>query len=78
MLDWPICELSSDSDIFVYRAISSRLILKDLKKNLGGIASSNMFAKHACASSDPLPLRHCPTVACLNKAFMASQINETV
>ena len=24
------------------------LILKNLKKNLGGIASSNMFAKHAC------------------------------
>ena len=24
-----------------------KLILKSLKKNLGGIASSNMFAKHA-------------------------------
>ena len=45
--------------------LTSRLILENSKKNLGGIASSNMFAKHARALSDPLLLRYCLTVACL-------------
>ena len=66
VLDWPIDGTVGSLRVMcsnVYIRLSMiKVILKDLKKNLGDIASSNMYAKHACA---PHPLAgmlstHCP------------------